>query len=158
MTTENKEHFIADRARALTTIVLTRRSDLKLVETKQSTGLDYHVYVDREDKPMRLAFGVLLRGVSSPVTIDHANKVLGPTMGQFQGMRKFTYPVCLFFFTMRDEKAYFSWLAEPVVNGSGPKLVHHEKANCVELTDAVLDEVVERVVAWYDAVETILIA
>jgi hypothetical protein len=92
------------------------------------------------------------------MTADSANKVLGPTMGQFQGMRKFTYPVCLFFFTMRDEKAYFSWLAEPVLTDGAPKLVHHGKADCVELTDDLLDQVVERIVGWYDAVEAVLIA
>jgi hypothetical protein len=158
MTDEAKALFLADRVRVLATVVLTRRDDLTVAETKQSTGLDLHVYIDREDKPMRLAFGVLLRGVASPMTADNANRVLGPTMGQFQGMRKFTYPVCLFFFTMRDEKAYFSWLAEPVLTDGAPKLVHHARTNCVELTDDLLGHVVERIVGWYDAVETLLIA
>ena len=158
MTDDSKELFIADRVQALATVVLTRRDDLVVTETKQSTGLDYHVFVDREDKPMRLAFGVFLRGVSAPVTAGHANEVLGPTVGQFQGMRKFTYPVCLFFFTMREEQAFFSWLAEPRVTEAGPKLVHHDRANCVPLTDDLLDQVVEQVVSWYDAVETVLIA
>jgi hypothetical protein len=158
VTNDSKEQFLGERVRALATIVLTRRGDLAFVETKKDTGLDFHVYIDREDKPMRLMFGVLLRGVPSPVAIDHANKVLGPTMGLFQGMRKFTYPVCLFFFTMREEQAFFSWLAEPVVNGGMPKLVHHDKANCVELTNERLDQVVDAIVAWYDAVEAVLIA
>jgi hypothetical protein len=68
------------------------------------------------------------------------------------------YPVCLFFFTIRNEQAVFTWLAEPVVNGDGPKLVHQTQALCVERTDAWLAEVVDRVVAWYDAVESVLIA
>ena len=116
MTNESKERFLAERVRALATVILTRRGDLTVVETKQDTGLDFHVYIDREDKPMRLTFGVLLRGVPSSVTVDHANKIVGPTMGQFQGMRKFTYPVCLFFFTMRDEQAY---LGAPLDFGFG---------------------------------------
>jgi hypothetical protein len=157
MTDEATELFLADRVRALAVVILTRRDDVTIAEAKQGTGLDLHVYIDREDKPMRLAFGVLLRGVSSATTADNANKVLGPTVGLFQGMREFTYPVCLFFFTMRDEKAYFSWLAEPVLTGGAPKLVHPGKANCVELTDDLLDEVVERIVGWYDAVETVLV-
>src|SRR5882724_12920095 len=115
MTNDSKKRFVAERARVLATIILTRRGDLTIVDTKKDTGLDLHVYIDREDKPMRLMFGVLLRGVHSPVTVEQANRVLGPTMAQFQGMRKFTYPVCLFFFTMRGEQAFFSWLAEPVV-------------------------------------------
>src|SRR5947207_10915100 len=104
MTNDAKEQFLAERVRALATVVLTRRGDLTVVDTKKDTGLDFHVYIARENKPMCLVFGVPLRGVPSPVTADHANQVLGPTMGQFRGTRKFTYPVCLFFFTMREEQ------------------------------------------------------
>src|SRR3954469_15961694 len=103
MTKETNERYIGGQVRARANVILTRREDLRVVETKEQTELDLHVYVDREDKPMRLVFGVLLRGVPSPPTAEHANRVLGPTMGFFQGLRKFTYPVCLFFFTVRDE-------------------------------------------------------
>ena len=158
MTSETNERYVGGQVRSRANVILTRRDDLRVGETKDQTGLDMHVYVGREDKPMRLVFGVLLRGVPSPTTADQANEVLVPTMGFFQGLRKFTYPVCLFFFTVREEQAFFSWLAEPVVNGDDPKLVHHTQANCVELTDALLADVVGRVVAWYDAVESVLIA
>lgn len=158
MTNDAKKLFLSERVRALATVILTRHEDLSIAETKQSTRLDFHVYIEREDKPMRLAFGVLLRGVPSAVTIDDANKILEPTMGQFRGMRKFTYPVCLFFFSMRDEKAYFAWLAEPILAGGAPKLVHHDEADCVALTDEFIDRSVERIVEWYDAVEGVLIA
>ncbi len=157
MTKESRERLLADQVRALATVLLTRRGDLKIVETKKDTGLDFHVYIEREDKPMRLVYGVLLRGVPSPTTPDQANKLLGPTLGQFQGMRKFTYPVCLLFFTLRDEQAYFSWLAEPVVRGGTPKLVHQQKANCIPFSDDLLSQVVEQIVTWYDAVESVLI-
>jgi len=156
----NKElnQLIGERSRAMMTIILTRRTDLTIRDTKQGTGLDHHIYIEREDKPMRLAFGLLLRGVASATTIAKANTILRPTMGQFQGMRKFTYPVCLFFFTMADDKGYFSWLAEPILGEGGPKLLHREKADCVDLTNEKLEEVVERVVAWYDEVELLLMA
>lgn len=158
MIDEAKEQFLEERARALATIVLTRRDDLVVRETKSETGLDLHVSVVREDKPMRLTFGVLLRSVISSVTAQEADKLLGPTMGQFQGMRKFTYPVCLLFFSMREDRAFFSWLAEPVVAGGVPKLVHRVRADCAELTDETLNNAVERIVEWYDAVEAVLIA
>lgn len=158
MTNDSKERFLGERVQARATVVLTRRDDLQITETKKDTGLDFHVFINREDKSMRLVFGVLLRGVPSPATIDHANQILRPTMGQFQGMRKFTYPVCLFFFTMREEQAFFTWLAEPVLNGDTPKLVHHNDANCFELTSERLDQVVDLIVAWYDSVEAVLIA
>jgi hypothetical protein len=158
VTDEFKEKFVAERSRALAVIILTRRGDLTVAETKQDTGLDFHVSIEREDKPMRLTFGVLLRGVTSSVTAEQANALLVPTLGHFRGMRKFTYPVCLFFFTMREEQAFFSWLAEPVVTAGAPKLVHRDRAACVPLTDELLGRVVEQVVAWYDAVEAVLIA
>jgi hypothetical protein len=147
MTSETNERYIGGQVLSRANVILTRRDDLRVVQTKEQTGLDMHVYVDREDKPMRLVFGVLLRGAPSPTTADQANKVLGPTMGVFQGLRKFTYPVCLFVFTVREEQAFFTWHAEPVVNEDGPKLLHHSQANCVELTDALPAEVVDRVVA-----------
>jgi hypothetical protein len=158
VTNDSQERFLAERARALATIILTRRGDLAIAETKRDTGLDFHVSIDREDKAMRLTFGVLLRGVSSSVSVDDANRILGPTVGQFQGMRKFTYPVCLLFFTMREDQAFFSWLAEPLVSDGVPKLVHHSEAKCRELTNEVLDHVVEQIVDWYDAVDAVLIA
>jgi hypothetical protein len=158
MTREEKEQFISEQVRTLATVVLTRRGDLTIVDTRRDTGLDLHVYINREDKPMRLTLGVLLRGAIAPVTVEEANKILSPAMGQFQGMRKFTYPVCLFFFTLRQEQAFFSWLAEPVVSKDRPKLVHHDRANCVELTNDFLERALQEVVTWYDAVEAVLIA
>ncbi len=159
MTDDLKEQFLAERARALATVILTRRGDLTVTETKQGTGLDLHVYIEREDKPMRLMLGVLLRATVAPVTADQANQVLGPTVSQFRRMGKFTYPVCLLYFTMRDEQAFFSWLAEPVVTEDGaPRLVHRKKADCVALTDEVVGQVVDRIVAWYDALEAVLTA
>jgi hypothetical protein len=158
LTDESKQQFIGEWARNKATVVLTRRDDLTIVDTGKDAGLDFHVQIDREEKTMRLTFGVLLRAVPSPVTSDHANKVLGPTMGQFLGMRKFTYPVCLFFFTMREDQEFFSWLAEPTLTDGVPKLIHHQSANCRPLTRNLLDEIVEKVVSWYDAVEAILIA
>jgi hypothetical protein len=158
MTNEDKEQFIGEQVRALAVVILTRRGDLTIVDSKQDTGLDLHVYLNREDKPMRLTLGILLRGVVAPVTAETANKMLGPTLGQFQGLRKFTYPVCLFFFTLRQQQAFFSWLAEPVIANGAPKLVHRDWIDCVELTDSFLERALEQVVAWYDAVESVLIA
>src|SRR5262245_39301451 len=158
MTGAAKRQCMVERMRVLATVILTRRDDLELVETKKDTGIDFHVRVQREEKSMRLTFGLFLRGVLSEATAKNANKILVPTLAQFRGMRHFTYPVCLFFFTMHDDQAYFTWLAEPVVAEGAPKLTHHEKAHCVPLTNELLDQAIEQIVSWYDAVETVLIA
>jgi hypothetical protein len=154
-----KEQFLADRARALATVILTRRDDLVVTESKNDTGLDFQVSIVRDDRPMRMTFGVLLRATFEPVSPEHANKVLKPTMGHFQRMGKFPYPVCLFFFTMRDDQAFYTWLAEPVVTDDGqPRLVHHKEADCKVLNDESLDRIISQVSAWYDAYEAKVIA
>src|SRR3954466_8848124 len=106
MTGETNERYLGSQVRSRANVILTRRDDLRVVETKEQTGLDVHVYVDREAQPMRIVFGVLLRGAPPPTTSEPANKVFGPTMGSFQGLRKFTYPVCLCLLWVRDEQAF----------------------------------------------------
>src|SRR5262245_14449589 len=135
----------------MATVILTRRDDLTIAEVKDDTGLDYHVYVGREGQAVRAMFGILLRGVMSPLTPDHANKALAPTLASFRKAGRLTYPVCLFLFTMRDDRAFFCWLAEPVLAGNNaPKLLHHRQADCRELDGEAVDVIVERVVSWYD--------
>src|SRR4051812_41504006 len=68
MTSQTNDRYIGTQVRSRARVILTRRDDLRVVETKDQTDLDLHVYVDREDKSMRLVFGVLLRGVPSPTT------------------------------------------------------------------------------------------
>ncbi len=66
MGNEPRTGYLADQVRVRAAMVLSRRGDLTVVETKKDTGLDFHVYVEREDRDMRLMFGVFLRGVPSP--------------------------------------------------------------------------------------------
>jgi hypothetical protein len=158
VTKDMKKQFLAERARALATVCLTRRADLVLTATKQDGGLEYHVAIEREGKPMRPMFGVLLRAVFEPVTADQANKIVSPTVSQFQKSGGFTYPVALLFFTMREDQAFFAWLAEPVIDCAGsPKLLLHKQTDCRALTDVLLDEAVTRVVEWYDALQAALV-
>ena len=158
MTGRDKEQFIGEWVQVAARVILTRREDLSIVDAKHATGLDLHVQIEREQNPMRLVFGVIIRAIPSPVNAERANQILKPTMGTFQGLRKFTYPICLFFFTMREEQVFFSWLAEPTVVNGMPKLIHHDRADCVPFTNELLDRSIERVIAWYDAVGSVLIA
>jgi hypothetical protein len=159
MTNDMKKRFLADRARALATVYLTRRKDLTVAETEAGAGLDFHVYIGRKRDPMRPVFGVVSHGALEPVTAGHANKVLRPTLSWFQRAGGFTYPVVLLFFTMREEQAFFAWLAEPVLDDSGaPKLLHHTKVDCQPLTDGLLGKAVDRVVKWYGALQAALVA
>ncbi len=146
------ESFVADRARALAMVLLTRRDDLVVTERKDETGLDYDVYVRTDARAGVRSFGVLVKATMTPVTADQANKQLKSTMAKVGSTGPFMYPVCLFYFTARDDKGYYAWAYEPVVGKDGvPTLKHHAEARCHALGDESLARIIERVNEWYDA-------
>jgi hypothetical protein len=158
MTDERFEQFKAEQLRVLAGIVLTRRNDLKLGTPRMGSGIDLLVNVEQEDNSMALAFGVVLRGTITASSLVEVDALLTPMQEQFQESRKLPYPACIFLFNLSELQGYVSWLAEPVLIDGAPKLVHHTKARCQQLTTEVLNDLVDRVVTWYDAVEAVLTA
>jgi hypothetical protein len=147
------EWFIAERARALARMHLTRREDLRVTHVGKGFGLEYVVYITRKsEKDSVRQFGVVLRASQSPVTEHYLNRILRPTMQSFQRGGEYPYPVCLFYFTMEDNQGYYTWVAEPVLaEGGKPRLMVHSSASCKPLDREALDKIVSQVDAWYDA-------
>jgi len=145
-----KEWFVAERAKALAMILLTRREDLDVKETKGDNGLDYIVGIRAQEGGPR-QFGVLLRATMSPVMSEQANAQLEPTMGGMKALGPFGFPVSVFFFTVKDEKGYYTWGHEPIVVDGQAKLRARSEADCRKLDDAALEEIVALVKEWYDA-------
>jgi hypothetical protein len=147
------EWFVAERARALARMHLTRRDDLRVTHAGKEFGLEYIVFITRKgEKDSVRQLGVVLRAARDPVTEHHLNRVLRPTMQAFQRDGEYPYPVCLFYFTMQDNQGYFTWVAEPVRTESGkPRLMLHSSASCKPLDREALDRIVSQVDGWYDA-------
>jgi hypothetical protein len=154
-----KERFVADRARALVMVLLTRREDLVVTERKEDYGLDYIVSIRSEEGVGERSFGVLMRATMTPVTIDNANKQLKPTMANVRMKGPFIYPVCIFYFTVKDDKGYYTWAYEPVVGKDGtPALRYRSEAHCHVLDDGSLGALIEKVNHWYDAYFTKMVS
>ena len=152
MSEENQEWFVAERTRALAMVHLTRRDDLKVVKAEPGLGLEFIVAVAKESGvPSLRQFGVALRGTKSPVTVAHLDKVLRPTMQSFARRDAFPFPICLFHFTMDDDKGYYTWVAEPAVADGEARLLRRQAAHCETLDRAALDQIVGQVDRWYDA-------
>jgi len=144
--------FIDERARALAMIHLTRRDDLIVTNAEQGSGLEFIVSIARDEgEPSLCRFGVFLRGTKGPLTEARLGTVLRPTMRSLLGMGEFPYPVCLFHFSMDDDKGHYTWVAEPAVTAEGPRLMMHQAAHCRKLDRIALDEIVGKVDRWYDA-------
>ena len=150
MSQETQEWFVAERARALAMVYLTRRDDLAVVKAGQGIGLEFIVYIRKEDGETSVRqFGVFLRGTKGPVTEAHLDKLLSPRMNTLP--KQFPYPVCLFHFTMDDDQGYYTWVAEPAVEDGKPRLVLHNTPHTKKLDSPALDKIVESVDRWYDA-------
>jgi hypothetical protein len=150
MDREFKQWFIAERAQALAFILLTRRDDLDVKETREDNGLDYTVYLKSRTDVGKRPFGVHMAAGMTPVTLDQASKQMKPALQEVQAIGPFPFPVCLFYFTVKNDQGYFAWAYEPVVTERGHGLRSHAEARCRTLDDESLEEIISTVKRWYD--------
>jgi hypothetical protein len=156
---QKRQIFVAKRARALATMLLTRREDLLIEEVKDDIGLDYIVRFHTEGKEGLRELGIALRGGLAALTKGQADKVLGRDFQQLRRYGPFLRPVCLFFFTMANDGAWSTWVAEPIAREDGKPLLRScDKPDCRQLDKGALKELIEQVDLWYDALFPSLIA
>jgi hypothetical protein len=147
-----KEHFVREKAKALAQITLTRRDDLIVDEGGEDADFDYLVHIRNDRGAGSRNFGVFVRASMGQVDVEQANEHLRPAMTEYEKRGPYALPVCVFYFTAKDNKGYFAWVSEPQIDRHGAsKLKSRIEASCRELTAAVLDEIVEAIDRWYDA-------
>jgi len=130
---------------------LTRRSDLIVREETSDIGIDLLVSVHSDGKEGLRLFGVELRSGWAAKTIESANAGLGPSMKKMLRYGPFPFPVALFDFTMQDNKGWYTWVVEPVIDSDGTtNLRQHREAHCHPLDKHAIDDIVEAVNRWYD--------
>jgi len=156
--TENatQQRLMEARARALATVLLTRREGTLVRDVSDASagsGIDICATLVSEKKPGLRQLGVQLRWQFEPVTAEQGNDTLRADGGwqKLIGSGPFRFPVLVFFFTMRDDSAWYSWVAEPVVEDGKAKLPLRPEPDCQRLTDDSLEELLDHVDAWYDA-------
>lgn len=146
-----REQFVLERLPYLAMVHLTRRDDLSVDPASPDSGLDFLVEIEKNRCRVGRRFGVIVKGSWPSMTVAKVNDFLRPVLKSY-GQRQFFFPVALFVFTMEDEQAYFSWLAEPqILQTNNPKLQMHKTASAKPLDRQALNAVVNQVDAWYDA-------
>lgn len=149
-----QQRLMETRARALATVLLTRRAGTLVRDASgdDGSGMDVCVTLAPPGKPGLRQFGVDLKCRLDPVTVEQGNRWLRERWPDLVTAGPFPFPVLVFLFTMRDNGAWYSWAAEPVVeDGGGAKLPLRTEPNCRPLTDEALEELLDRVDRWYDA-------
>lgn len=149
MSNTHEPWFVAERSEALAGLLLTSRKDVRVRdERKHDSGLDFLVEIDSDDPLSTQLFMVQVKGTTSSDPNDWMQNV----NQFFRGSGRPIYlPVCVFVVNVRDNKAFYAWVAEPLVEAKGATLRFHETGRFHPLDPAAVREIIDRVKAWYHA-------
>ena len=134
-------------------IFLTRRDDLRVQSLTDDLGMNYLVSILANGHVTSRMFGVVLKAAARTT-------VLQPRNGEYripidiQDPSIYTsspFPICLLYFTMQDDRGYWRWLMEPVIDNPIPgQLKLNTNPAMKALTNEQLDSIVEALNKWYD--------
>ena len=106
------------RAKALLTISLTSRNDLIIEELTNDFGFDFIVRIAKNGEVTNRMFGVQLkasvRDMPAHIHLSLSNPLI---------YKDIPFPLCLFYFSMANDKGYYKWLVAPDVSPTGTPLL-----------------------------------
>jgi hypothetical protein len=148
MPDNDRNWFVTERSDALASLMLTSRPDVVVKsENRQDDGVDIVAAVnDTEGPPTRL-FVVQVKGTTSSDRAQWTENVK-----QLYKQGAFYLPACVFVINVRSNEAAYTWVAEPEVEGNSAKLSFNEQPDFHLLDRAAVDQIVNRVREWYDAI------
>jgi hypothetical protein len=149
MSSTNEPWFVAERSEALAGVLLTSRGDVRVRdERKRDRGLDFLVEIDTGDPLSTQLFVVEVKGATSSDPDDWMEDVkpLFPGRGS-----PISLPVCVFVVNVRENKAFYAWVAEPQIEAKGATLRFHETGTFHPLDPAAVSDIIDRVKTWYQA-------
>lgn len=148
-----KAWYLEERAESLALMYLTRRKDLIVQRQETDYGLDFLITIGKGQAPTGRIFGL---EVKAALSLGEVKKDEPEIPNRFTKHERSLYgelpfPVCLFFFTMENDKAYYRWIKEPVVEtDKAPKLEIPKAKVLKSLGTAELNKIVSKVNRWYD--------
>ena len=148
MSNTNEPWFVAERSEALAGVLLTSRKDVCIRdERKHDGGLEFLVEIRTDDPLSTQLFAVQVKGTTS----SNPNDWMQNVKPLFRGRGSPIYlPVCVFVVNVRDNRAFYAWVAEPQVEAKGATLRFHETGTFQPLDAAAISDIIDRVKAWYD--------
>jgi hypothetical protein len=149
MSNTKEPWFVVERSEALAGLLLTSREDVRVQkERRLDDGVDFLVGIHTGEPLSTRLFVVQVKGTTS----SHPNDWMQNVKHLFkEGGHRVFLPACVFVVNVRDNRSQYAWVAEPVVEAKGAKLVFHEDGQFQGLDTSAVTEIVDRVKAWYDA-------
>ena len=150
--------MIGHRAELLAKLLLTRRMNVDVIRFDEGgeMGIDYLCSIRSEKVPGFMLFGVLVWGTSDDLSTEAAVvRHVRTRRKKLDEHSRYFFPVIALLCSMRDDRAYYSWLAEPCEETG--QLVHVVAPVFQEFDVKELDRVTKRVTKWYQKLATTLV-
>ncbi len=149
MSSTNEPWFMTERSEALAGVLLTSREDVRvLFERKRDSLLDLLVKIDTGDP---LSTQLLVVQVKASQSSDPNDWM--PDLEPIFHMRErsISLPTCVFVVNVRENRAFYAWVAEPQVEAKGATLRSHDTATFHPLDPSAVSDIIDRVKFWYEA-------
>lgn len=154
MTTE-QAWYIGQRAESLTVVYLTRRSDLIVTPQPKGYGLSFLVEISKLGSHSGRIFGIQIQAtVNNTIVIENENKTLEikQDLPSTDLISELPFPVCLFFWTLNNDQAYYKWVLEPIIETPNyPRLLFNQNQVFKRLSNEEIEKIVSIVNNWYDS-------
>jgi hypothetical protein len=148
MAEEKDPWFVIERSEALAALLLTNQKDVEVVfQRKKDDGADLVVGFDSRTSPPTRLFVVQVKGTVSANQTDWMQDIKQLFRA---GGGQLCLPTCVFVVNVRDNKALYAWIAEPIAEPNRATLKFHQSPTFHELNDAAVTEIVRQVKAYYD--------
>ncbi len=151
--TAQQAWYIGQRAESLAVMYLTRRDDLIVSAAQQDSGLDFLVTIKKSNGYSGRIFGIEVKATTSTNNLIPNNDNIHLIQNfDFNFLFEFPFPICLFYFTLDNDKGFYKWILEPAIEGQEyPKLRFNESHELKKITDEEIDSIILMVNQWYDS-------
>jgi hypothetical protein len=151
--------FVQRRAEALATVLLTSRDDLDVAGSADAPDVQLVATIIRDNRRTGRQLGITVRGTVDPVdSLTSAERVLKAVAPRDWDDVGIYIPLCVFLFSMVQDRGYYAWTYEPSTIKGQAKLLKRVRLECKKLDLAALDEIVARVNMFYDTLSSTLIS
>lgn len=154
MTTE-QAWYIGQRAESLTVVYLTRRDDLIVTPQPSCYGLSFLVEISKSGSRSGRIFGIQIEAtVNNTKVFENHNKIfeIKQDLPSTDSISELPFPVCLFFWTLNNDEAYYKWILEPVIETQNyPRLLFNQSQVFKRLNNEEIEKIVSTVNNWYDS-------
>lgn len=148
-----KQHpwFVDERAIAFASLLLTKHAEVALRSqvAGQEEGLDLLVEILRDGKPTLRFFGVQIAAsldMPNPSKVDERICFDVDKLYRTGGL-----PLAIFAIGVRQPEGIYRWLVEPIVEEDDVALQPQLTGPWQSLDDAGVERLIDRVNAWYEA-------